>query len=412
MLKKMLAFMLYCNACSAVDLNTIEATTAFLTIPAAMAQNNMATNPQKNAHHLLNISVDLLRLTNEILSIINNNSAFEYHKYDACWAIYDTAHLVKHIYTLFNKPEADAVVDSHSNLLLVAEGLCKFIAAMNKGQSIDNAHSRLICKSLNSALRLIDNIISSKEMSKEQIAYIIALIIGEIISSKDLYEISTKKEALRQAEEERLRQLREQENAQKEAEEAPTRRAREEAAARAIKILEEEYAQARVISEQMRHQREQEAARRQAEVDHAKSIASQRPEKDSLRIAWETVNKCINNVTVLTVKSNMVHNDLQKSESDARIASFTTSSSNNSVLDNLMKSELSSWAYKQRKKSREQAQAAAAFQAGINTEAARNKVRSLTAKAQKLAVRLEAARTAAVDAEATAMRLSREQGII
>jgi hypothetical protein len=426
MLKKIFVLMLYCNVCSAVDLNTIEAAAAFLTIPAAMAQNNMATNPQKNAHHLLNISVDLLRLTSEILSIINNkNNEFDYHKYDICWATYDAAGLVKHIYSLFHKPEAPSTPDPHANLLIVAEGLCRFIAAMSKGTTIDDAHSRLICKSLNSALRLIDNIMSSKENSPEQIAYATALVISALISCKDLCEISAREEALRRAEAERLRQIRAQEIARREAEEAQARRVREEEArareeearVRAIREAEEarareEEARQRKIredeEEQARMIREQEEARRQAEVANAKNLALQRPEGDPLRIAWEKVSECKEAVTSLEAKSNRVHNDLELARIDVIIAPRSTSGYE--PFHRIYPPNHSPYEYEQWR--REDERIERTVQTALSKELARNRVRKLSAKAVDVDIQLGRAHTAAADAEATAMRLSKEQGII
>ncbi len=389
-----------------------------------MVQNNVTTDPQNNAHHLANISVDALRLTSEILAIINTQNEFEYHKYDASWAAYDAASLVKHLYDLFNKPETQPNNNDRlvSNMLLVADGLCRFIAAVDKGQAIEDARSRLMLKSLNSVLRLIDYIRSCKENNKEKIAYATALALSIIASIKDIYEINEKETVLRQEEENRLRQIREKEAAVREAEEARTRsirekkeareqRIREKKEARERKIREKEDARNREIAEQERQKQEQEAARRLAIINHARTVALQRPQGDQLRRAWETVDAYNRAVTALENKAGNVNNTLEQTQYAERFQPHQISSTPD-MLDSFFRTELSPWAYENYRRENEENRINGAVQEAYRAGRAQAKIENLQSQLNDISNRLNTVRTEAANAQNFALRLARQQGII
>lgn len=208
MVKKIFVMSLFFSTCTnssnlfpEVDLNDVESIVALLRIPTIAVKNNLDPEANKKYHHFLNLSVDILRLANEVLSIINKNGELEFHKYDYLWAVYDTASLISHLADLFNKsedtnqnPENIKKLEGflkafHTKLIPIIEGLTAFLASFKEGNTAEDVDFRLKCKALNSAIRLFDNIIISKDKSTEQILYATALVISIVFSIKDLYEI-------------------------------------------------------------------------------------------------------------------------------------------------------------------------------------------------------------------------------
>ena len=209
MLKKIVVLILFFstgtnsnNLFSEVNLNNVESIVALLRVPTIVIKNNLDSKSSKKYHHILNLTVDVLRLANEVLSIINKNGESEFHKYDYLWAVYDTASLISHIADLFDKSEdiiqnpkdiqklEGLLRDFHTKMIPIIEGLTAFFASLKEGNTIEDVDFRLKCKALNSAIRLFDNIIISKNNSTEQILYAASLVISIIFSIKDLYEIS------------------------------------------------------------------------------------------------------------------------------------------------------------------------------------------------------------------------------
>lgn len=299
-LKVVCVVVLLGNICSAVNLNDVETASAFLRIPAVVMKNSSSTTSSRHKQHILNITVDLLRLVNETLSIINKNGEYEFHKYDYCWAVYDLASLITHIKDVFVTtndlaPNSDdnltieettmlkgILETAHAQLFPLIEGFTAWLATTG-GNTIEDAHLRLQCKSFNSMTRLLDNIVGSKHKSTQQLLYGIVLILNIIITIKDFRDLnvieieqarimSVHKEARNKAEtiarkiEERLRQ---EEAARKEKE--------------AVRRLKQ--------NEQERQERAAEEQRKKAKENRIRNRAFRKPEGDPVRLAWEEVEK-------------------------------------------------------------------------------------------------------------------------
>ena len=288
-----------CNLFSEVDLNNVESIVALLRVPTIAIKNNLDPKSSKKYHNILNLSVDAFRLANEVLSIINKNGELEFHKYDYLWAAYDTASLISHLTDMFNKPEDKIqnpkdikklegfLRDFHIKLIPIIEGLTAFLASLKEGNRIEDVDFRLKCKTLNSAIRLFDNIIISKNKGSEQILYAAALVTSIIFSIKDLYEISKikdtyfKEEVARvQAEEARQKKVLEEEKIRRQAEEAQLQKIRDAESARK---QEEESRQRKV--------REEEQALRQKEEARLQKIRDEENERMRRRMLDESQHK-------------------------------------------------------------------------------------------------------------------------
>ena len=295
-LKNICAFLCVFNTCSAMSLNDAEIATTILKIPALILKNNI--NQQSEYRHIAIISVDVLRLANEILSIINKNDEIEFHKYDYCWMMHDAASLIMHIRDVAYEPEDGLGFDenvnalkgilktAHTKLLPLIEGVTGLLAATSDNTiKIEDAYFRLQCKSFNSMARLLDSIVTSNYKSRAQILYGMALLIAIVIAIKDICEMHS----LVRTEEDNRR--REQEEREQEAKIAEDNRRREQAEqeqqAREARALEaarrnEEY-------ERERRMREAEENLKRQEEANLRNIALQKAVGNPLRVAWEKV---------------------------------------------------------------------------------------------------------------------------
>ncbi|MFH1254558.1 MAG: hypothetical protein V1646_03945 [bacterium] len=107
--KSRLAVILLFAACSlnlnATTAEDIESLTAFLRIPAAIGVNTLGKQ-RGVAPKIILIASDCIRLSNEMLSIVNKRERYDFHTYDYCWTAYDVGQLMLHVRSfLSNKIE-------------------------------------------------------------------------------------------------------------------------------------------------------------------------------------------------------------------------------------------------------------------------------------------------------------------
>ena len=204
---KLVTFYILCttlsnNLFAEVNLSKIEILTGILRIPSTVIKNELELKSKTKFQTFFIFSTDVLRLASEILSIINNNGEFEVHKHDYAWAVYDAASLIMHVVDVF-KSHGDECQNSedikklegllkivHTKVLPFLEGLMTCIASFKESRTIDDSIFRLKCKTLNSSIRLLDNIIISKNKSLEQVLYGALLMVNIIFAIKDIYGIN------------------------------------------------------------------------------------------------------------------------------------------------------------------------------------------------------------------------------
>ncbi len=185
------------NATTADD---IEAFTAFLRIPAAVGVNTLGKQ-QGVAPKVILIASDFIRLSNEILSIVNKRGKNDLHHYDYFWGSYDVVSLGLHIKDLLNNK--DEKVDNvelaklqgmlqtlHETILPILEGGTACFAAMSTGTLASDEKFRLRCKSINSLVRMLDKLIVSKPKSYEQYAYASLLAVNIVIALYDCFGVA------------------------------------------------------------------------------------------------------------------------------------------------------------------------------------------------------------------------------
>ncbi len=455
MLKKIVMLILFfststysSNLFSEIDLNNVESIVALLRIPTLAIKNKLSPESSKKYHHILNLSVDVLRLSSEVLSIINKNGELEFHKYDYIWAAYDGVRFVTHLVDLFNKPE-DITQNSedikklegflktfHTGLIPFIEGLTALFASLKDRATIEDADFRLKCKSLNSAFRLFDNIIISKDKSPEQILYGVALGLSIIMSIKDLYGTNKIKEAFfkeetahRQAEGALQRKALEEERVRKQVEEARLQKIRDEEhvrreaeEARKRKILEEEQASRQAEEARLQKIRDEEAACEWAEVEYRRAEETQlrekalgRPANDPSRLAWEEADRKQSEISVLDGKLVQIKAAIQTTALEERAVSFRQNIHANESwipLDERMHPPRDSWLgrqfYAEKEAQRIQQIVSREFDRRMEENKFKEQATILQANRLDISHKLAEARTEFANARDEALRLSRE----
>lgn len=310
--KKLCAFLFIFNTCSAINSNDAAIATSILRIPALILKNNIRR--ESKYRHLAIISVDVLRLANEVLEIINKDTEIEVKKYDCCWMMHDVASLIMHIKDIAYAPEDElqnsdevnipkgSLKTAHTKILPLIEGVTALLAATSGNTiKIEDAFFRLQCKSFNSMARLLDNIVTSKYKSRTQILYGIVLLVTIVITIQDIYtmhsQIKTEEDNRRREQEERERQRR-----QKQAEQEQQVR---EAQALEEARRNEEYAQ-------IRRKRDAEEAQQRLEEASMRNIALQKTAGNPLRVAWERVAHLEQETHSLQNQVTTAENDLSR----------------------------------------------------------------------------------------------------
>lgn len=199
MFKSRLAVILLFAACSlnlnATTAEDIESFTAFLRIPAAIGVNTLGTQ-RGFAPKIILIASDFIRISNEILSIVNKCGKNDLHHYDYFWGAYDVASLGLHLKDLLsNKYEKIDELEFvklqgmlqalHETILPVLEGATACLAATSNGTLASDEKFRLRCKSINSLVRMLDNLIISKSKSYEQYVYASLLFVNIVFALHD-----------------------------------------------------------------------------------------------------------------------------------------------------------------------------------------------------------------------------------
>lgn len=187
-----IAFGLRLNAMTSQDL---ESLTAFLRIPAVVGANTLGKQPGTTPKIIV-IASDLLRLSNEILSIFNKHGRYDFHVYDFCWGAYDVKNLIKHVKNFggdknnkiektgseeFKKLESK-IQALHELILPLVEGVSAFLQSESRTNNLRNEGFRNRCRAICSLSRLVDNLILSETKSTERYAYII-LILANIVAA-------------------------------------------------------------------------------------------------------------------------------------------------------------------------------------------------------------------------------------
>ena len=181
---------------SATTAEDIESLTAFLRIPAAIGVNTLGKQSGVAPKIILIVS-DLIRLSNEMLSIVNKRGKNDFHHYDYFWGAYDFASLGLHLNDLLSKIKMKKQIATefvklqgmlqtlHEMILPVLEGGTACLAAANKETLASDEKFRLRCKSINSLVRVLDNLIISKPKSYEQYAFASLLCVNIVLALYD-----------------------------------------------------------------------------------------------------------------------------------------------------------------------------------------------------------------------------------
>ncbi len=252
-----LSFAVFGLNLNATTAEGFELATAFLRIPAAIGANTVGKQ-RGIAPKIVLIASDLIRLSNEILTIVNKRGKFDFHIYDYCWGAYDVYNLIVHVKSLFGdkangveKIESkeikkfESVIRSlHQVILPLVEGMSAILKSYpdDPKLKIQNFQAfRNRCGAICSLSRLLDNLIVSEPKSAEFYTCIILLVVNIVVA----YGIDSK---IKPVEAEARRQ-----------EEAEARRLLEEGRAAVLLHL--------MMAELMREPRgrEEEEARQQAE---------------------------------------------------------------------------------------------------------------------------------------------------
>ncbi len=167
---------------------------ALARIPVGIAANKANLNDHKTkAGHAFILLNDVLRLSSSFLAIANkrevndfHSNEFDFQSYDRFWALYDSASLLAHIRDCFikkeEKPENDSgndvekklkksLIICHSIALPIIEGFTALVVAHFDGVKNSWSQGRVLLKWINTATRLVDNIIINDNGSDEQIVY-------------------------------------------------------------------------------------------------------------------------------------------------------------------------------------------------------------------------------------------------
>ncbi|MFA6535745.1 MAG: RING finger domain-containing protein [Candidatus Babeliales bacterium] len=190
-------FGLNLNATTADELELI---TAFLRIPVAIGVNTLGKQGG-TAPKVMHIVSDLIRLSNEMLSSANKRGEYDFHCYDYCWGAYDVASLGLHLNNLLNNK--DEKIDNlkiiklqgmlqtlHETILPLLEGATACLAATSNGTLASDEKFRLRCKSINSLVRMLDNLIISKPKSYEQYAFASLLVVNIVLALYDCFGVA------------------------------------------------------------------------------------------------------------------------------------------------------------------------------------------------------------------------------
>lgn len=181
------------NATIAEDVETI---TAFLRIPAVVGVNSIGKQHGVTSKVIF-IAADFIRLSNEILSIVNKRERYDFHTFDYCWCAYDVNNLITHVKDLIDQKDdkvknnismqnekLDAKIQSlHELVLPVVEGFSVFLRSTSRDvNNLQTQQFRNRCRTVCSLSRLVDNLIISKSRSSEYYAYII-LILANLVAA-------------------------------------------------------------------------------------------------------------------------------------------------------------------------------------------------------------------------------------
>jgi len=195
-----LFFVLFGSNLNATTAEDIELFTAFLRIPTAIGVNTFGKQ-HGVAPKVILVASDFIRLSNEILSIVNKRGKNDLHHYDYFWGAYDVASLGLHLNNLLNNK--DEKIDYlkiiklqgmlqtlHETILPLLEGATACLAATSNGTLASDEKFRLRCKSINSLVRMLDNLIISKPKSYEQYAFASLLVVNIVLALYDCFGVA------------------------------------------------------------------------------------------------------------------------------------------------------------------------------------------------------------------------------
>lgn len=180
---------------NAMTVQELESLTAFLRIPAVIGANTLGKQPGTTPKIVV-IAADLLRLSNEMLSIVNKRGRYDFHIYDCCWGAYDAKNLITHVKNFWGdksdkiektgseeiKKLESKIQALHELILPMVEGISAFLQSESRTNNLRNEGFRNRCRAICSLSRLVDNLIMSKYRSTEFYAYII-LILANIVTA-------------------------------------------------------------------------------------------------------------------------------------------------------------------------------------------------------------------------------------
>ncbi len=193
-----LSFTIFGLNLNATTAEELELATAVLRIPAVIGANTVGKQ-SGIAPKIILIASDLIRLSNEILTIVNKRGKFDFYIYDCCWGVYDAYNLIVHVKSLFGD-KADnvekieskeikkfklAIRSLHQVILPLVEGMSAILKSYpdDPKLKIQNFQAfRNRCGAICSLSRLLDNLIISEPQSAEFYAYIILLVVNIVVA--------------------------------------------------------------------------------------------------------------------------------------------------------------------------------------------------------------------------------------
>ncbi len=202
-----LSFTIFGSNLNATTAEELELVTAFLRIPAVVGVNTLGKQ-HGTAPKIICIVSDLIRLSNEMLSVANKRGEYDFHCYDYCWGAYDVYSLITHVKSLFNdeskqtenieseesKKFASVIKSLHELILPLAEGMSailKYMPGDQNNRDLESIRSSNIwdqkfrnrCSAILSLARLLDNFIMSKPKFKSAEFYAYCILLGANIGA-------------------------------------------------------------------------------------------------------------------------------------------------------------------------------------------------------------------------------------
>ncbi|MFH1254557.1 MAG: RING finger protein [bacterium] len=193
-----LFFIVFDSNLNATTAEDIEKLTALMRIPVAISTNTVGKQGGVTPKVIL-IASDLIRLSNEMLSIMNKRERYDFHVFDYCWSAYDAKNLITHVKNFWNQKGDEAknnvpkeiekleakIQSLHELVLPVVEGFSAFLqstSTLRGANNLQDQQFRNRCRAICSLSRLVDNLIISKSRSAEYYAYIILVLANIVIA--------------------------------------------------------------------------------------------------------------------------------------------------------------------------------------------------------------------------------------